>query len=52
MTNGLRNHPGPTRIRSYADEQRSERRRRLFLVGYWIVLACAFAVTFYLTRPM
>jgi hypothetical protein len=28
MTNGLRNHPGPTRIRSYADEQKLERWHR------------------------
>jgi hypothetical protein len=44
MTNGLRNHPGPTRIRSYADEQRSARWRWLFWRGYWTVLACASVV--------
>jgi choline-glycine betaine transporter len=43
MTNGLRNHPGPTRIRSYADEQRWQRRHRLFWAGYWIALAVAVA---------
>jgi hypothetical protein len=54
MTNGLRNHPGPTRIRSYADEQRAARRSRRIWIGYWIwvVLACASAAAIHLTRAM
>jgi hypothetical protein len=52
MTNGLRNHPGPTRIRSYDDEQISRRRHRLFWISYWVVLACAAVAAFHLTRAM
>ena len=40
MTNGLRNHPGPTKIRSWEDEQRSARRHRLFWRLYsWATVA-------------
>lgn len=40
MTNGLRKHPGPERIRSWEDEQRSARRHRVFWRIYiWAVVA-------------
>lgn len=51
MTNGLRNHPGPTRIRSYADEQRSQRWHRvvgiaiLNVLGLGICFAIIWAVS-------
>lgn len=41
MTNGLRNHPRPERIRTYADEQRYNRRHRLFWRWYVSVAASA-----------
>jgi hypothetical protein len=60
MTNGLRNHPGPTRIRSYADEQRAARWHRLsgiviltvlgFAGFYALVLAISEAVEHFTTQ--
>lgn len=50
MTNGLRNHPGPgRRIRSYADEQRSNRRHRNFWIWYLVVMFVGLSVFAFLT---
>lgn len=47
MTNGLRNHPGPTKITSWEDERRYERIHRRFWIVYTIALTCAGIALYY-----